>query len=179
MNNPGYREHEIKFRIKRSLSITELIKVCNPSLSIYCNTKDWYWRAPGSAQFVRLRKSKGHDQDGKPHSMLELTVKKKDKGHNVDRLEVNVRIDDIAAMRRLLTLTLGAGPSMCINKAEVVLFCKNSVVVSWARINNEFTILEVEAPTAHAMHKWVKKVTAAFPHLKREERSLYEMLATT
>jgi len=193
MNNEN-REVEKKFIIRGLLldDINEILMNFIPKTTIEryinpCTTTDFYWKVPVNselntggiqAQFVRLRDSWGVGSDGFSRQLKEITIKAKDKDTNVDRLELNIAIDDVAKAKMFLNLVLG--PSKSIQKEECVIFIKEMganglVVISLAQIKGEQQVyLEIEGQSEEVINLYVTKLQKKLEFFQ-EEKSLYEI----
>jgi len=126
--------------------------------------------ATSSSQFIRLREH----QDGK----AELTIKSKDKGNNYNRLEINVEVNSLAMMRKMLENL--HGPALLeLEKSYTVFFLKDEVLVSTYRvIGDERLFLEVEAPTLKLVDETVSLLKNTL-ELELESKSLFEIFSPT
>lgn len=154
-----YREIEKKYRLSGNRSLKEctaivrnvLIAIDEPHSSILdCKTIDTYWKPsePSTMTLARVRDSVGQRSDGEFTTLKELTIKQKDLGHNVDRLEINLGIDNTVDATALVSGLLGTKPTGVINKIESIFLLENEAVISVAEILDHpgQLFLEIEAP---------------------------------
>ena len=181
MGTKDHREIERKFLIKEPNTYARMERVMldhyekdvSPSKILTADTWDDYWEVPGKAQFVRVRYSIGRTIDQESQSLKEITVKHKDRGNNLNRLELNIKIDSVETAREAYRLTLGA-PIGRIRKEETVVFCPDGVVTSLCRINREETFIEVEGPTEGLVKKHIKALEGRY-EWSPEKRNLFEI----
>lgn len=108
------------------------------------NAGDLYWKAPrsGDADFVRLRRMSNASNEG------QITLKATDRGDNVDRVEIDLHIDDYKQAKTLM-LTLHGDPMASVIKKYHVYFLENQdTTVSVYQIRDDDRVfVEVEART--------------------------------
>lgn len=179
MNN---REIEVKY-ILRDLSLDDVHqqlkdfykKSLKRSLDT-CGTRDFYWKAPkgSQVQIIRLRDSWGFGNDGFSRNLKERTIKVKDQATNLNRLEINEKIEDCESAYQVNSLLFGA-PLGHVYKDERVIFTEDGMVISLAQVNQEpFIYLEVEGPTQSQVSEHCETLERLFS-MQRENRSLYEI----
>lgn len=179
MSNRLFRELEVKYVLKLSLSRAERIlqdlhDSKDESGYRTCFTVDNYWKLKGKAQFIRVRDSWGRTDSGEHCTLKEVTVKAKDKGSNVDRLEVNAAVTQVKYLVKALSLALGRKPKR-LAKADIVQFLKDGTVYSLCVVEGT-TYLEVESPNLRLLEKHCKRALKAFKgYIRREPKSLYEL----
>lgn len=180
MNTPNYREIEKKFRFKATpkqlrFLVAKLREVSFlPSSYLKAYTIDNYWEVPGKADFLRLRHSWGYNGDLEKQSLKEITIKKKDRGSNLDRLEINGKIGAVKVFRQLLEAALGH-PRGSISKLEHVFWTPDHAVISLCRIKKQW-YLEVEAQDLGTVSLWCEAIkTMTRIGFVLEPRSLYEI----
>lgn len=174
-NTIGYRERESKFVVHESwTSALKALRKLYPDRSkeLIAQTIDDYWELPNKDSFLRLRSSWGYTGEGERRELREVTVKSKDKGNNLDRLEINAGIAGVKDMRALLKVALGPKVGR-IAKVEYVYFDANSMVISLTRIKGKI-YLEIESPSI------TRNLARSFTILRkikmtREPRSLFEI----
>jgi hypothetical protein len=159
----SYREIERKYvaqgdfvRLERDISA--LFPYSRPEKA---ESTDRFWRGP-NVDFVRLRENS-----------KELTVKVTDQATIVDRVEVNVRVDDLDAAARLCTLLFGEATSL-VKRFTVWTLHKGIVVCLYQVGGDDRVFLEVEAPTLALVDEYSKIMTTFFT-LTPETRSLYQI----
>lgn len=180
-NSPNFREIEKKFLFKTSKQklakfITKLKEEAEtPASWLTAETIDHYWEVPGKAQFMRLRHSWGIDGESERREIKELTVKQKDKGSNLNRLELNVQFDGLQLMRRALTLSLGQ-PIKALYKKDFVIWTADHTVISICSIKGGGWYLEVEGGSYGRVRYWSRFCAriASFKFVA-EKRSLFEI----
>lgn len=179
MNSKNFRELERKFRVVsyRMATATLLEHYMARGLSadsvLTADTIDDYWQVPGNADFVRVRNSWGETATGKRRVLKEITVKKKDKGSNFDRLELNLHIEEVQVARLVCKLICGKRKAR-IEKREMVFFLPDTTVVSVCRIGKD-CFLEVESASEALVAKRVRELGGLGLELQSEPRSLFEI----
>jgi hypothetical protein len=126
-----------------------------------------------SIQFIRVRDSQGTGADGEFRILKELTIKQKDMGSNLDRLEINLEVDSTLKAGELVSRLVGAGETGEIRKDEAIWFVPvdgGEIVLSLADINGEM-FFEVEGPTVEHVEEYCKLFNGLIP----EPRSLFEI----
>lgn len=119
------------------------------------NATDIYWNAPrsGIGDFVRLRKtSKG----------AQITLKATDRGNNVDRVEIDLEVDDYKQAKSLM-LALHGEPKATVTKKYNVYFLENdhtNVSVYQVKGDNRLFI-EVEATSKKRLKEIIKGLLGA------------------
>lgn len=148
----GYRNREIEVKmlaagIKGLSTIVERIERALKGETqevIIGNAADLYWKAPrsGEADFVRLRRMSNASNEG------QITLKATDKGSNVDRVEIDLHVDDYKQARTLM-LALHGEPMEEVTKKYHVYFLENAdTTVSVYQIRGDDRVfVEVEART--------------------------------
>lgn len=174
-NTVNYRERESKFLVQETW--TEALAILRKlypdrSKELIAQTIDDYWELPNKASFLRLRSSWGYTGDGERRTLREVTVKCKDKGDNLDRIEVNAGIGGVKDMRALLRVALGKKAGR-ICKTEWVYFDSGGMVLSLSRIKGRLYI-EIESSSK------TRNLARSFTLLRklkmtREPRSLFEI----
>lgn len=179
MSSSNYREIERKFLVKDDVSfakleerLLELLEVPKDFI-LTAKTTDEYWEVPGRGDFVRLRNSWGRTLAGQRKVLKEITVKKKDRGSNFNRLEINAAVESILDTRALLKMILG---NTCgkIEKVETVWFCPEDLVVSLCDVNSMATYVEVEGKSTQQVTAWSEKIKK-IARLEQEEKNLFEL----
>jgi len=170
------REIESKFRIESYAEAKRILATLYPEAEtvLIADTIDTYYEVPGRADFVRLRNSWGATSEGIPKKLKEITVKRKDKGDNVNRLELNLKIESIETARAILNLALGPSTAR-IDKHELVYFLGGNehTVISVCRIGREI-FLEVEADSLESVERHVERIGRELS-LKPSPKSLFEL----
>lgn len=149
-------------------------KVPAKRVLVDCGTIDRYWEVPGRANFVRIRNSAGKWLSGAPQILREVTVKEKDQGDNLDRMEINGDIKSVQKFQQIFNAALG--PSLgAVKKEEVVVFLENGVVVSLSlSLQDGKVYLEVEGPELEGIEAELRRLRPLCTW-KREPRSLFEI----
>lgn len=170
LSNIGWGFEELASRIK-SLSFLKISKSLD-----HCYTRDYYFFAADELT-VRLRDSWGMGGDGFSRQLKEITIKKKDKGNNFNRIEENVSIDDCATAHRALSLVFGL-PYLTLSKKEEVYWTPDGLVISLAQVNDSSTIyLEIEGPSEEVVLNMCQQFEQIFD-MKKETRSLLEIFSS-
>ncbi len=183
MNSPNYREIEKKWLVvsrgpwkrleKRFVEWYLKQRLVPLSQVLFAETIDDYWLTPGKGDFVRLRSSKGQRLNGVKSTLKEITVKHKDKGSNLDRLEINVEVEKVLDTRALLKVVLG--PSLGrVKKVQEAIIFDGDVVVSLAELEDGRVWLEVEGPTIASLREHEDLLNTMFA-LEREKKNLFEL----
>lgn len=118
------------------------------------NASDLYWKAPvkGRADFVRLRKN----TDG-----AQITMKNTDKGDTVDRVEIDLEVDDYKQAKELMT-ALHGDPMADVTKKYYVFFLENKdTTVSVYQVKNDDRVfVEVEGRTKRRVKQLIQTIMA-------------------
>jgi len=184
MNSPNYREIEKKWLVVSRGSYSRLEKrfvewylkqrMVPPGSILFAETIDDYWLTPGKGDFVRLRSSRGRRLNGDKSSLKEITVKHKDKGSNLDRLEINVEVEKVLDTRALLRTVLGTPLGRIHKLKEAIIFDEDKVVASIAELEDGRIWIEVEGPTVGSLKEHDDLLNTMFA-LEREKRSFVEI----
>jgi adenylate cyclase class IV len=133
------------------------------------NSKDLYWAShnPAAADFIRLRRM--------PDGTGQLTLKRSDRGSNLNRIEIDVEVPDPEQTGKFLKQLFGK-PLGSLHKDYFVLFIdENDTNVSVYKIRgNPLVFVEIEARTLSKVNKVTKLVSSAI-RMKQERRSLYQL----
>jgi hypothetical protein len=169
------REIERKFVIEGESyeSVCNKLGMVSKQIEPDQTSHDLYWHAPG-VDFVRLRQNS-----------RELTVKVTDKGHILDRVEENAKVDpsDMASCARIQTLLFG--PAMKLTKRFSVFEIATSpapgtsynVVLCAYQVEGdpkERVFFEVEAESLPIVDYVLEREGADFT-MTAESRSLYQI----
>jgi len=183
MNTPNYREIEKKWLVvsrgpysrleKRFVEWYLKQRMVPPGKILFAETIDDYWLTPGKGDFVRLRSSRGRRLNGDKSKLKEITVKHKDKGSNLDRLEINVEVEKVLDTRNLLKVVLGPSLGRVKKVTEAIVF-DGDVVVSLAELEDGRVWLEVEGPTLASLKQHESLLNTMFA-LEREQKNLFEI----
>jgi len=175
----GQRNREIEVKLKLSgityatavSELTELLREQNPLIRIG-SSLDTYWvtaEAP-EAQFLRVR-----ERDG----IRQITVKGKDRGDNLNRIEVDIdSTSETHRIHRLMRCLLGR-PAGIIQKTYQVWELESEYdtvcVYQLTQPVQGGLYVEMEARSMERMLELEQLVLRAFPRAKRAEGSLFEM----
>ena len=133
------------------------------------NSKDIYWKSPdlNAADFVRFRFL--------PNGTGQLTVKKADRGSNLNRIEIDLDTTEPKQAVKFLKQLFGE-PLGFLHKDYFVIFIdKYETNVSVYKIRGSPTIfVEIEARTLSAVNK-ICKIVFSDIKAKQESRSLYQI----
>lgn len=118
------------------------------------NATDLYWNAPraGIGDFVRLRQtSKG----------AQITLKATDKGNNVDRVEIDLEVDDYKQAKALM-FALHGDPKAKVTKAYQVYFLENNHTnISVYQVQKDKRVfVEVEATSRKRLKQIIRALMA-------------------
>ncbi len=139
----------------------------------WCKTTDTYFKpTAGSMQFVRVRDSVGETATGEYHILKEITVKAKDQGHNMNRHERNLSVNEGTNSVSLLTELLGVEPTAAIKKREEIWWISDAVV-SLSDVNGQL-FFEIECAQFRLAQEIEEEVLRSM-RLIFEPRSLYEI----
>lgn len=178
------REIEQKFRVSPNVTGMDFNELCRRTdlalgfqgipidFTLYCSTMDYYWKV-GEGKTLRLRDSWGHTDDGFSRSLKEVTLKSKDKGNNLDRLELNLGVLDSQTAFSLLNHVHGKPIGVIHKDNEYVIFTKDQAVISIADVDGEL-YLEVEGENFHHVNEYVTMIEREVT-LVPETRSLFEI----
>jgi len=150
---------------------------------LYADTIDNYWHAhpDAKADIVRLRHSRGHWQSSRPQSLKEFTVKQKDQGNNIDRVEINNELKEVGSFRDSMNMSLKK--KLTLRKEETVVWLPGGIVVGMAKVwregepENAALIFEIEAPDLRLVKgaEEIFKYRGLMKDCIYEPRSLLEM----
>lgn len=181
----SYRNREIESKlVVHDRSLTEVNDVLNELYGsrktrlLFGSSIDTYWAINNpdvDADFIRMR-----ERDG----IRQITVKGKDKGTNLDRLEVDVdSTSEVSKITKLLTSAFGK-PSGKVGKTYYVYWLSNSehtTVCCYSVDLHDYahTIVEVETTSREKLLELETEVTQAFSRkdilIERAPGSLFEM----
>jgi len=179
----GYknREIELKLLLTSGQSYNKLLEALDDHLesfyseseTISARASDQYWDAPdqATADFIRLRKK----DSGKGGT---ITIKSTDKGNNVDRVEIDVDIEDYKQGLALLTALYGP-PREKVTKKYHVLFLENEHTnYSIYQVDKDKRLfLEVEARRGKRVNELVRSFVEKKPEFTFVvvQSSIYDM----
>lgn len=134
-------------------------------------SSDIYWKTPknSKAGFIRLRKN--------PHGAAQMTVKSNDKGNNIDRIEVDVKVPEYKQAKEMLNVLMGDSQDVVTKKYKVFFLENDHVNFSVYHIEDDFHVfIEIEGTTL----KRVKQLTKSFTEYSgldflRVKSSVYNM----
>lgn len=134
------------------------------------NASDLYWKAPvkGLADFVRLRKN----TDG-----AQITMKNTDKGDTIDRVEIDLEVDDYKQAKELM-LALHGDPMAEVTKKYHVFFLENrDTTVSVYQVKNDDRVfVEVEARSKRRLKQLIQTImTVSETEYEWVSTSIYTM----
>ena len=176
----GYknREIEVKLVVENADSLSKINNILKKHFKKKSKrqrvgiSKDAYWRTPrtSKADFIRLRCYSG--------GRAQLTVKHTDKGDNLDRVEIDLEIDDSKKASLMLSSVFGSSLGF-IHKRYSTYFLDNedTTVSLYQIVNDKRVFLEVEARSKKEVFSLIKEVEGILPNykLKREKRSLFQL----
>jgi adenylate cyclase class IV len=172
----GYRNRECekKFTVVGSSyadAIEALEEAFDYDRRVINASKDYYWRPLEGMKvsFGRLRYM--------PNGTGQMILKHKDRGTNVNRVEIDVEVDDPDQGKEFMAQLLGE-PCGSIYKKYHVLFLGDehtTVSIYSVRGDNGRVFVEVEAKTEAALERIEKRTAQAGIRLEYEPRSLYEI----
>lgn len=162
----GYKNREIEVKLLvndkptyRTVcnNVEEFLRQEYPDrTTITGRSSDTYWRAPhrSVAAFVRLRQN--------PHGKAQITLKSNDKGDNVDRVEIDLEVDDFAQAKELLAVLHGEELEK-VTKRYNVYFLENSdtniAVYQIVDDPQERVFVEIEGRSIKRVNSLVKGFT--------------------
>jgi len=179
----GYKNREIELKLvltsgqsynKLLESLEEHLETFYPeSQVISARASDHYWDAPkaSNADFIRLRKK---DQ-GKGGT---ITIKSTDKGNNVDRVEIDVDIEDYKQGLALLTSLYGPHREKVTKKYHVLFLENEHTNYSIYQVEKDKQIfLEVEARRGKRVVELVRSFVEKNPAFTFDsvQSSIYDM----
>lgn len=180
----GYKNREIEAKLLISNKVLTFQKTKNivekfmdevyPDHKIIKgHSADIYWKAPkyGEAAFCRLRKN--------PHGRHQITIKGNDKGDNLDRVEIDLEVDDHDQAKILLTGLLGSPLESVSKRYEVFFFEDDHTNISVYSVTGDESgavFVEVEAKTLERLKKIILDLSQ-FGELEfqRVGSSIYDM----
>lgn len=173
MNN-NTREIELKFKTDVDYAlVVDALKSYPAFAKIYGESVDYYWDLQSlDADFVRLR------QDG---NRSELTIKKKDKGSNFNRMERNLKIKSpIQESLAVFEAVHGPFDAVIAKQYMVLVQTDTDLVVSAYEVQGKpGTIIEIESSNELEVLSQAAKVrdflTDRGISVGEEPRSIYEM----
>jgi CYTH domain-containing protein len=165
------REIEKKFLIKTGMSKAEVDYIIqrefDPTREYYGSSEDLFFLPQDRtrADFIRLRAL----NDG----TTELTIKKKDRGNNTDRMEQNIDVHPFNKTREFCRTLFG--PELTTLNKTFSHFERDGIEVSTALVEGyPYLILEVEAPTEAQIERVTTVLSRVLP-LEVENQSLFEL----
>jgi len=172
----GYRNREIekKFVVENAnyAKTIELLEgIFDYDRKLVDASKDYYWHPQGGmkASFARLRYM--------PDGSGQMTIKYADRDSNLNRVEIDVKIDEPGQAKKFMTQLLG-DPCGSIYKKYHVLFLGDehtTISVYAVRGDKESRVfVEAEATSVSKLEALEKKIGDSLI-LKHEPRSLYEI----
>jgi adenylate cyclase class IV len=173
----GYKNREIEKKYVVADSKHTFKKVCDLVDALFKNTifsekgssKDFYWHSPrpSAADFIRLRNM--------PDGTGQLTLKRADRGSNINRIEIDVEIPNPKQTHKFLNQLLGR-PVGTIHKDYSALFIDNNETsVSVYKIKgNPKVFIEIEARSLSLVNKISKQISSVI-EMRQEKRSLYQL----
>jgi len=181
----GYqnREKEMKFIVEGAISIKEVDDILyeiykNKNIErVEGNSKDVYWHpvSESSCDFTRVR------YPSSSKDLPQLTVKKKDKGYILDRIEIDLDVCNADNAVKLVNMVIGK-PAGDITKTYSVLFLnKKEENVSVYKVDGcDHIFLEIEARSSDKVRSFEKQLKKGLENhnfnLKRVYHSLYELI---
>jgi adenylate cyclase class IV len=132
-------------------------------------SKDFYWKSPNArgADFVRLRFM--------PDGSGQLTLKKADRGTNVDRIEIDVEVKNPKQTYKFLSQLLGKPLGKIQKNYQVTYLDDGGSNISVYKVHgNPAVFIEIEARSLSYVNKIEKKLSG-FIAIKQERRSLYQV----
>jgi|GEM_PF-5685609 len=173
----GYknREIEIKLLVKGCNSLKKIDNFCRelfkPIHTITDERTDYYWPAI-AVDFVRVRQME-KSKKGKG----QMTVKKCDKGSNLDRLEIDLDVIDVDQAIKLKSAEYGKPPKK-LKKRYTVLFLDNfdTNVSIYQVVDDKKVFVEVESRSLKKVNKIVNILKKSLPFpLEIIKKSLYDI----
>jgi len=177
----GYanREIELKFLVEGALSIEEvdnIIQLLFPtSTKISGISKDTYW-APSrhsDCDFTRLRHRTSNDEKA------QVTIKKTHRGSNLNRIEIDVEVEDASNMYLLLNHALGKPKGEIIKDYRVYFLNKHKNVSTYQIIKDNKIFIEIEALNSDEVRKISRKLKDLFKNhnmnIRKVSQSLYQL----
>jgi adenylate cyclase class IV len=119
------------------------------------NASDYYWNTPKSsnADFARLRKRSKDSSGG------QLTIKSTDKKDNVDRIEIDLDVDDHAQALAYMKGLMGEPVARVTKKYHVFFLEDEHTNISVYQIRNDDRVfVEIEAKTLKKVIQILNKV---------------------
>lgn len=173
----GYKNREIekKFILDDSrLSFKEVCILVKQALvfewkdQISGKSKDLYWKShnPSAADFIRLRYM--------PDGHGELTLKRADRGSNVNRIEIDVKVSEPDQTGKFLKQLFGK-PIGNLYKDYFILFMddKDTTVSVYKIRGHSHVFIEIEARSLSKVERLVKSLSYKI-QMTQEKRSLYQ-----
>lgn len=171
----GYKDREIEKKyLVPDGNYEDTVALVKSSLNkwdklIENGSNDFYWKVPVGliGDFIRLRYL--------PEGKGQLTVKHADKETNVNRVEIDVVVENPDEAKKFLVHVMGE-PIGKLYKEYTVFFIKDEfTTISVYRVRGDKRIfLEVEAKTVAHVDKLSKTLNKAIP-LDQQEKSLYQI----
>ncbi|MCM8763357.1 MAG: CYTH domain-containing protein [Candidatus Omnitrophica bacterium] len=172
------REIERKFVVK---GVTQMQAVRNymdrtypdPEEIIIGKSKDVYFNPPNDskADFARVRFS--HDS-----KKGQLTLKSSDKGNNVDRIEIDVEVEDADQAVEFCKILINTEPSGIIDKRYIVYILdkKDTTVSLYQIVGDQRIFLEIEARALDKVDKVLAEIKKDLPYaLESLDKSLFQI----
>lgn len=129
----------------------------NASDIIIGNAADLYWSTPSKspADFVRLRRVSNASNEG------QITAKATDKGSTVDRVEIDLPVDDYKQAKALMLATHGEPLANVVKKYHVYFLENEDTTVSVYQVRDDDRVfVEVEARTKKRVAEIIRVILA-------------------
>jgi hypothetical protein len=170
------REKEIKLLVEGCADRKKIDKLCRklfrPVHTVDNKQRtDYFWTSP-KCNFYRVRQ-----MGDKISGPGQTTVKKCDKGDNVDRLEIDVDVDNALQAIKQKTADTGKKPdTVCKIYSVLFLDDKETNISVYQVANDKNVFIEVEARNLRQVNQIVNSLKDLLPYnLRQIKNSLYEM----
>jgi len=180
----GYknREIEVKLLVESAKSYTQVNQIVSDFMEVLYpdfekisgRSYDLYWAAPkdSNADFIRLRRTDDR--------RAVITLKASDNGNNVDRVEIDLEVDDYDQSKEIL-IALRGDPVKLTKRYDVYFLENSDTNISVYQVSGDDKVfIEVEGRTSHRVNELCHKLNNLFCHgmminLHQVNNSLYQM----
>jgi adenylate cyclase class IV len=172
----GYRNREIekKFVVTGTTyakTVEYLEEIFDFDRKIVDASKDYYWHASPTMKgdFARLRYMPGKDGGG------QMTIKHADRESNLNRVEIDVQVDNPDQAKKFLVQMLGEPCGSIYKKYHVLFLGDEHTTVSVYSVRGDPRVfVELEATSVSKLEALQKKIGTALA-MEQESRSLYQI----
>lgn len=165
----SFREIERKFRASQSYEAVckDLNRIFRFAEITDFDSEDFFYNTDYGFDFIRLRSNE---------HWCEITGKAKDKGNNLDRLEVNVRVlpESILSALKFCRQAFGEEKTIIHKQVRVWKLRQGLEIAAYRIAEDNSVFVEVEGPSVEDVDSCTRPLLQ-LGYLETETRSLFEM----